>query len=1067
MPSAEDGLKFLAQLKGRVPGATSTLFLLLGLVFAGWQQAAAQNQASGELVHPVPAGQASTMMAWAGLKVSQIEFLGVPRERLNPLPEELPQQPGTPLAPAELSESLRQLFATGLYENIAVEGIRHGQEVTLIFTGDPTRFVGHVTLQGVKSAGLTGRLEYAPGLSSGSAIHDGDLAAATENLRQALEQNGYYQSEVAAFTTLDPENSLLDVKYLIELGKQARVGKVAVEGDSGLSVKKFQRKAKLRQGSKVTRDTVGRALTRVEHYYQKQDRLEAQVKLASKHYEQPTNHLNYTFAANQNAVVRIKVEGVKLSKSKIRQLVPIYQEGDIDQDLLHEGSRNIHDYYQRAGYFDVKVSYTRSTTPNLTLIVYKVVLGIRSQVMSVSISGNQYFTSNLIKPRLMVKAKSFTDRHGIYSQDLTDVDANTIKALYQMNGFTDVSVTPVITVEDKTKHHKKIGLLHVNYRVDQGSQHIFGKITMVGNHKVATAQLEPLLASFPNQPYNPEAVLNDRNALVTYYLAHGFDQARVQVEQMPETAHPDRMDVKITIHEGEQTFVRKVLLSGLHYTKHSTVEPMILVKPGQPLNRTALRESERNLYNLTLFNEVHTAVENPNGAAPRKNVLIQFTEAKRWNVTYGFGLQAQTGTPSSNCPSPATLIQLGLDPNTYKDQSCSPDGKFGVSPVVVFDISRINLFGTDQSISLNTKYGSLEQLVELSYNHPYLFHHPGLSYSFGGGYSNAQDVTTYTASRLQANARLTQKFNRMNTLIYQFSYRRVKVDTNSVQVAPNLIPLLSEPVRVGGPAITWLYDTRRPQPLNATHGWYNSMQEFVSSNAFASQANFNRYQWDNSNYITFGSRKFTFARNTEFGFERAFGQAKYEEIPLPERLYAGGAQSLRGFGLNDAGPRDSLTGYPIGGAGLFINQTELRLPPPTLPYVGNSLSFVLFHDMGNIFNNSSDIWPSMLRVHQPHSETCRDLNIADQEKKSRSSSTNPNGTCSFNDFSHAVGVGLRYHTPIGPLRLDFSYNLNPPIYPVIYTYQSCTDAEGASTNICPHVKQAPHFNVFFSIGQAF
>lgn len=1041
--------------------------LLLGLTLSGWPAAHAQSQASGDLVQPVPTGQTSSMASWVGLKVSQIEFSGVTRERLNPLPQQLPQQPGVALDATNLSNSLRELFATGLYRNIAVEGVRHGQEVTLIFTGAPTQFLGHLTLKGIKNVGLSGRLEYAPGLVSGNAIQASDLTTATENLRQALEQNGYYQSEIAAFTSEDAENSILNVQYLIELGKKARIGKVAVEGNSGMSANRFQRKGKLKTNSKVTRDTVSRALTRIGKYYQKKDRLEAQVKLNSKHYEQPINRLNYNFEANQNAVVRILVEGVKLGKSKIRQLVPIYQEGDIDQDLLNEGSKNIHDYYQREGYFDVQVSYSRSATPDLTQIIYKVTLGLRSQVMEVNVSGNQYFTSNLLKPRLVVKAKSFTDRHGVYSQDLTDIDANTIKALYQMNGFTEVSVTPEVKVDYKVTHRKKIGLLYVNYRVVQGKQHTFGTITIAGNHDVATDRLKPLLASYPHQPYNPEAVINDRNALLTYYLAHGFDQARVQVEQLTDASHPDQMNVKLTIEEGEQTFIRKVLLSGLHYTKYSTVEPMIQIKPGEPLNRTALRESERNLYNLTLFNEVHTAVENPNGQAPEKNVLIHFTEAKRWNVTYGFGMQAQTGTPSSNCPSPATLIQLGLDPSKYKDSNCSPNGKFGVSPVVVFDVSRINLLGTDQSISLKTKYGSLEQLVELAYNHPYLFHKPGLSYSFGGGYSNAQDITTYTASRLQANARLTQKINRMNTLIYQFSFRRVKVDANSVQVAPNLIPLLSEPVRVGGPALTWLYDTRRPQPLNATHGWYNNMQEFVSSSVLASQANFNRFQWNNSNYITFGTRKFTIARNTEFGFERAYGEPQFEEIPLPERLYAGGAQSLRGFGMNDAGPRDALTGFPIGGAGLFINQTELRLPPPTLPYVGNSLSFVLFHDMGNIFNNSSDIWPSMFRVRQPHSATCRDLNIADQEKKTRNSSTNPNGTCSFNDFSHAAGVGLRYHTPIGPLRVDFSYNLNPPIYPVIYTYDSCTSASGVSTNICPSVKQAPHFNVFFSIGQAF
>jgi outer membrane protein assembly factor BamA len=167
-------------------------------------------------------------------------------------------------------------------------------------------------------------------------------------------------------------------------------------------------------------------------------------------------------------------------------------------------------------------------------------------------------------------------------------------------------------------------------------------------------------------------------------------------------------------------------------------------------------------------------------------------------------------------------------------------------------------------------------------------------------------------------------------------------------------------------------------------------------------------------------------------------------IPLPERLYAGGASSHRGFPINGAGPRDLQTGYPVGGSAAFVNSLELRMPPPTLPLVGSSVSFVLFHDMGNVFQNARDMFPSFLRFHQPNKSTCSNV-------------SNAIGTCDFNYFSHAVGLGARYSTPVGPIRLDFSYNLNPPSYPVIYDFY----------NNPPHAAQAGHFNFFFSIGQSF
>jgi outer membrane protein assembly factor BamA len=168
---------------------------------------------------------------------------------------------------------------------------------------------------------------------------------------------------------------------------------------------------------------------------------------------------------------------------------------------------------------------------------------------------------------------------------------------------------------------------------------------------------------------------------------------------------------------------------------------------------------------------------------------------------------------------------------------------------------------------------------------------------------------------------------------------------------------------------------------------------------------------------------------------------------------------LRGFSINAAGPRDPETGYPIGGAGALINSTEMRLPPPTLPWLGNTVSFVLFHDMGNVFANAGDAWASSLRVRQPERDTCK--NTSTPSSSTPWNSTGQMGSCSFNYFSHAAGLGMRYHTPIGPIRLDFSYNLNPPIYPVIVNYSLSVPGSD------PHVGQSGHFNFFFSLGQTF
>ena len=152
---------------------------------------------------------------------------------------------------------------------------------------------------------------------------------------------------------------------------------------------------------------------------------------------------------------------------------------------------------------------------------------------------------------------------------------------------------------------------------------------------------------------------------------------------------------------------------------------------------------------------------------------------------------------------------------------------------------------------------------------------------------------------------------------------------------PDFVPVLSAAVRVGGPSFTWLHDTR-DNPVDARRGNYVSFQEFLSARPFGAEAEFNRIDTTWSSYYRFDKDRFVIARNTRYGNERAFGTRSSELIPLPERLYAGGATSLRSFSINAAGPRDPETGYPIGGAGALVNQTELRLPPTPLPYFGDT-----------------------------------------------------------------------------------------------------------------------------------
>ena len=993
--------------------------------------------------------------------MEKVEYQGVTFDARDPLLAELPQQADQPLDPAKVTASLRRLFSSGRYRDIRVDGERQGNSVTLIYMGTARYFVGRVTIEGVKEERLASLLEYATKLEPGKAFSDADIATGTEGVRQALANNGYFQAMISPKTTVDDAANQVNAAYTVNVGPLARIGNLTLDGkDPGFTAEEFRKEAKLKQGRKVSRETVSNALTQLRKQYEKKDRLEATVSLRQQTYNQARKQVDYNFNASEGPLVKVSVEGVNLSTSRLKLLVPIYEEGTVDNDLLNEGTSHIRDYLFREGYFDaaVTVKVVGADTPSES-VVFSVDKGVKRKVGSVTIVGNHYFETDLLKERMQVQRADLYLRNGRYSPALMKSDEDSILGLYRANGFGKAAITTSTKDMDTSALGKKakVPQIAVLVTIVEGPQEKFGTVTLTGVDDSRIKDVRALLNAQAGQPYSVITLSGDRDAILDYYLSHGFSQARVEVKQQPDGSDAATTDLALNVTEGGQTFVDRVLISGIVHTRPNEVAKQLKVHAGDPLDQSALLDTQRNLYGMALFNEVNADVQNPDGDDPQKNVLLQLTEARRWDITYGFGFEAETGTPQEGVINPASAILLGLSPTASYSQS----GKTGVSPRVSLDVGRINLRGTDESLTLHTTYGLLEEVATLTFQNPHLHGRQNLSNSISGGYSNVQNISTFQASTLQFDYRISQKVKTTDTFIYNFVYRRVAVNPATLQVSANLIPQLSQPVRVGGPGITWFHDTRDPGPLDAMRGSYTSVQEFFATSKFGSQANFSRTDVTNSTYYTLGKHKYVLARNTRMGFESTFGanpnigsqscvgvllgtNASCNAVPLPERLYAGGATSHRGFGINDAGPRDLQTGFPVGGNAVFVNSSELRLPPFTLPYVGNSLNLVLFHDMGNVFERVSDAFPSFLHYHQPDQQSCANVSSAF-------------GTCDFNYFSHAVGMGVRYKTPIGPIRLDFSYNLNPPVYPVIYDFNGAAPNEG----------QAPHFNFFFSIGEAF
>lgn len=995
----------------------------------------------------VPADQAGafSLNSLQGARVAAVRIAGSAIEHPEWLEPLVLQKANEPLDKYKVRQSVQALYGTGRFADIQVEAQREANgELVLIFNTRENYFFGSIRVEGAPSRPSDTQLLSASRLGLGEQFSEAKIETAIEGMQRVLQAGGFYRASIKPSYEWSAADQQVKVLLVVTRGQSARVGRISASDSGGFTAAQISSIGKLHSGQRVTDGLDTRVMQRLRKHLQKRGHLEAQVTLTQRTYHPENNALDYTFEIIPGPIVDVKVEGVKLGRGTVKKLVPVFEENAVDEDLLNEGARNIENYFQTKGYFDVKVSFNKQQAGgDRQNVVYTVERNGRQKLASVVIRGNRYFRTDDLREVMRMQTAGLVLRHGLFSQAILARDILSIEGLYHSNGFLQVKVTSQVDrgYEGKEEH------VQVVLNVNEGQQTTVGELTIQGNENITQEEIRKLISARVGQPYSDATVVNDQTEVLNAYFDRGFPEARLEYASKAETGDPPKVDLTYKITEGQQVFVNKVLVSGLHYTRPFVVGRQIKIHSGSPLSQRMMLDSQGGLYNLGLFNEVNMAVQNPEGETSHKNVNFQLTEAKRYTFDYGFGLEVQSGQAAG---------------------PTNPQGATGVSPRVSFGITRLNFRGRDQTVNLKTRYGNLEKLALIGFTSPHLFGSPKLTLDLTAFYQQTNDVSTFTATRAEGAVQVKQTLNRATTLLYRMIYRRV--DTSNLVINPALVPLFSQPVRVGLPAFSYIRDTR-DNPIDSHKGSFNTSDVGVASSIFGSQTNFLRWVVQNATYYRFDRGRWVFARNTRFGIEEPFagtsaavvapapGTPPSSIIPLPERFFAGGATSLRGFGVNQAGPRDLGTGLPIGGEALFINNLELRSPPLMLPYVGNNLSIVLFNDIGNVFTTPEAMLSSIYKFSQPNRQTCLNPLV-------------PN--CNFNYMSFAAGGGIRYRTPIGPVSFDVGYNFNPPAFPVSAPIQptpppaNCPAPVAAAGGCVPPFSSVlRHFNFFFNIGQTF
>jgi outer membrane protein insertion porin family len=950
-----------------------------------------------------------------GRRVNSIHLSCDCNLKLQNFPGEVTQRIGEPLNPESVSESLKRLYATGRFSELRAEGAVEGYGVSLTFVARAQYFIGIVNVIGNPGAVEARAVITASRLRMGHSLSEEELVAAHKRLGDLMVSNGYHHSRIEHQIRRNPDTLEADVVFAIKAGPPAHLGEIEIHDDSGFSPIRLLKASGWRRNTHLTAARVERGLYRLHQYYVAHGHLQVNVSIEQRRYDAKINAETLVVKAAGGPLIRVKLHGAAISSSELRALLPMYHDGVTDDQALAASEKLLADHFQQKGFFFATVKASRSTreSPQRQInLLFSVVRGPRGEFAGYGVSGNHAFTTAGLIATLSPPAQGLLLPHAPeFSQNLQDEKTASLLALYQSKGYLDATITPVINDNFGDVARRR----YVTFVIQEGRRTTVCTLILQGLDSATERRLWPALVSKPTQPYSVDRARTDRDQILNYLADQGYANASATWRTTPAQS-PHEVNLEFQIVPGERNRIQHIVILGNDHVRAGLVNRELQIHDGEPLNRSAVQESQQRLYDLGIFSQVQITPQEEPASETQKTMLVGLEESRRWILGYGGGFEVQ---------------KLG---------SNQPQGQYKESPRLSLGLTRLDVGGRGQTFSMGGRLSNIDTGANMGYLIPRLFNRDDLSLRIKGLVDRSRDVLTFTADRKEVSVDIEKRFSAKSLLIGQYSFRRVEALDISSKISAQEIPLLSQPALVGMVGGSFVED-HRDDPSDATKGTYSLVNAGVSWKDFGSQANFIRFTGQNSTYYSLGSH-LVFARKTQFGVVTPYGSPYRitvpasgtqpteviltDSIPLPERLFMGGSESMRGFSINQAGPRDPVTGYPIGGNALFLNSLELRTS-----FAQRRLGLVVFEDAGNVYT------------------TVRRMRLLKFDQSLPGD---------FDYTSHAVGLGFRYKTPVGPIRFDVGYNLNPPRYNVVTTTNGVENIE---------VQRLSHVQYFLSIGQSF
>lgn len=932
-------------------------------------------------------------ISYEGETVSTTEVVTDPRVDTGPLQHLIQQGAGQPYSDQKVQASAQALKKAGNFTDVKIQVTPEATGLRLIFVLEPAYYVGVSRFPGATQHFRYTRLLQAANISDEAVYDKNDVPVAQTALEKFFRAQGYFEASIHPETQLDEQHKLANVIFHVTLGQRAKIGSVTVAGASPEEnirlVRSMQTlratftRAALKPGKKFTAGRIKSGTKLLRDYLSHRGFLVDRVEMAAPQYDKTTNRANLTFNVTEGPVVHVHVTGARfswlpfLSTRKEKKLIPIYSEGSVDRDLVSEGSRNVVDYFQGKGYFNVKVNISFTRKPDVIDVGYIIQKGKKQKVSRISFAGNQHISEDTLEQYLAVKQAHFFS-HGKYSPKFLDQSTKNLTDAYKNAGFESVQVKPEVI-----NHEPNIG---ITFNIAEGPRTIVASVQVIGNKNIPVGALHKKPFDLQaGKPFSPAAMSQDRDRILATYLDQGYLNAEVNTKVEKQSGN--EVGIAYQVIERQQVHISNVVVLGEDHTREDLISRFSEMGTGFPLSQGRMLQGESALYGLRIFDWSSIGPAEPITNQTQEQALVKVHEAKRNSITYGIGFEVTHR--GANVPT-GTVAVPGLPTIGLGNAKVVPSEDTFASPRGTIEYTRSNLRGRAETATISLLAARLDQRGLITYANPH-FRESQWSTLLSGSAERSTENPLFAARLADGSLQFERTLDRAKSIRAQFRYEFNKTVLSDLVFSELVLPE-DRSVRLSTLSASIIRDTR-DKPLDAHRGVFQTVDLGVTPTAFGSSADFTRFLGQYAFYKPVSS--LVWATSFRFGLASPFLDSR---VPTSERFFAGGGTTLRGFPLNGAGPQrivpvcgnpsDPTTcsdiSVPVGGNQLFILNTELRVP---LPIIKN-LGFVAFYDGGNVYQN---------------------INFRQF----------------VDDYTNTPGIGLRYNTPIGPIRFDIGHNLNP------------------------------------------